>query len=300
MEKSVFVNPEIIEEICIGASGAELAVVVDKRKEYVLKVAAPNGRHIEGYTKEYSFYQLNRSLRFSFTPEVVYMEDHLEHGIILVMQCYKPISISEWSKELQFRAVDLCAMLNSVHPDKISSIAHFVPTKIDSDFAANSYKLWKTVLSQHESIFDERILGEIYKNIDIVCPILNEEPYYTCHGDFHPENILLDEGKLIICDWQNIGIGKSIGDISFFISRGTNLGVNIDSDELLDYYCEKLSEYKSVKIKKSNLLKERYASNVLNTLLFWAYHLNNCSREKVALHFNEMVKGYYFLTDNSV
>jgi len=296
--KSVFAHVEKIERIYTGASGAELFAIVAGGNEYVLKTASPIGRHIADYQRECSFYELNRTLRLSFAPEIVYMENHPEHGIIIVMKRYKSISHNEWDRELQFRAVDLCAELNSVPTESVSGLACFVPAVIDPDFTQKSYSEWKTVLSQHRGEFDDLILDEIYKNICLVCPVLNSEPHYVCHGDFHSENILMDDDRLMLCDWQNVGIGKCIGDISFFISRSIGFGINVNPDELLDHYCEMLSIKKAFEIKKSVLLKERYASSVLNIFSFWAYHLKKCSREKVAMYFDEMVKGYTYLVNN--
>ena len=295
---SVFAHVEKHEKIYTGASGAQLYVIAADGKEYVLKTAAPGGRHMEEYKKEYAFYELNHTLRLPFAPEVVYMENHARHGIILVMKRYRPIAHSEWGRELQFRAVDLCAEFNSVPADKLASIARFSPAAIDPIFTEKPYREWKTVLGQHRGEFDDSILDEIYKYIGLACPVLNGEPHYACHGDFHPENILMDGNRLVICDWQNVNIGKSIGDITFFISRGLGFGININADDLLDYYCGRLSQRKGIPIEKAALLKERYAATLLNVFSFWAYHLKNCSVERVAAQFDEMAKAYHYLVHN--
>lgn len=299
MDKKIIEKFEKTEKINTGASGAELYFINDRENEYVLKIASQNGKHIKEYEKEYSFYKLNQSLQLPFVPKVVYIEYHAQHGIILLLKRYKPILHNEWDKKMQFRAVDLCAKLNSIPINNLSGLVKFTPMEINREFSKNSYNEWKFVLSQHKGDFDELILENIYKDLDLVCPYLNNPPQYVCHGDFHPENILMDNDNLLICDWQNIGIGKCIGDISFFISRGMGFGININSDELLDFYCERLSVYKGMPINKSALLKERYAAALLNIFSFWAYYLKDANKERVAAQYDEMVKAYNFLTSNS-
>ena len=83
-----------------------------------------------------------------------------------------------------------------------------------------------------------------------------------------------------------------------FYALNLGFGININSDALLDHYCEKLSGYKGIPIEKSILLKERHAATLLNIFSFWAYHLKNCKRERVAAQFDEMVKAYHYLVRN--
>ncbi|MFT3950407.1 MAG: aminoglycoside phosphotransferase family protein [Oscillospiraceae bacterium] len=302
INRQVFQEIILAEQINVGASGAKLFKVIDGNKSFVLKLAHKSFHDdkslVASYKKELEFYQLNRTLEIPYVPETVYSEIHDEYGCILVMKYYPPVEHHQWSEELQKNAVDLCARLNSISLESVSPL-HLPQNKIEIDwtFTEKSYQEWKLVLSQHEGRFDTKMLDEIYANIDIVCPILNNEPHYVCHGDFHPENMLHDGDKLYICDWQNIQIGKCIGDISFFISRGIGFGINMNADDLLDYYCERLSKYRGMNISKTVLLREKHASTVLNTFSFWAYYLKNCSYERVAGQFNDMVNSYKYLVD---
>lgn len=125
--------------------------------------------------------------------------------------------------------------------------------------------------------------------------MLNAEPHSICHGDYHPENILSDGKNLLICDWQNIGIGKGIGDISFFISRALGFGIPMDEDSILDYYCQQLSLYRNKPVDKEVLLKEKAAANLLTTFSFWADYLQNSPIDRVAPIYRGMVQSYEFL-----
>ncbi|MBQ4591356.1 MAG: aminoglycoside phosphotransferase family protein [Clostridia bacterium] len=291
------------EPITVGAGGAKLWKITYKNQRYVLKHAHPSfscdPEWFEGYHKEFEFYKLKESLRFPFLPNIIHAELHGVYGILLLMDCYESIPHEQWTPNDQMKAVDLCARMNSLDTALLSGLnLHFCKTVIDRNFTEKAYEDWKFVFGQHRGRFDEALLNEIYRNIDMVCPILNAEPYYVCHGDFHPDNLLTDGEQLYICDWQNLSIGKCIGDISFFLGRGIGFGIPMEADELLNYYCTKLSEYMGTPIDKTTLLKEKYASTVLTTLSFWAHYLRDCSAERVAVQFDDMVTAYKYLCEH--
>lgn len=54
------------------------------------------------------------------------------------------------------------------------------------------------------------------------------------HGDFHCDNLLLDER--VVCDWQNIYLGTSAGDLAFFLSRLSADGVSLNMDTRMRSY----------------------------------------------------------------
>ena len=292
-EKKVWKDVVSCVPITLGASGARLFTVTDGEKQYVLKMAHESfhcdEERLQSYRKEYAFYRLNQNLQLPYVPVVVYAEEHPVYGILLVMKHYETVAHEQWDLELQKKAVDLCARLNCVPVDALDALGiQWNPARIDAEFTRNSYQAWIEVLDEHEGRFDRNVLDEIYKNLEAVCPVLNSEPQYICHGDYHPENILSDGENLYICDWQGITIGKCVGDISFFLSRGMGMGISMDADTLLSYYCERLSEYKGMEINPEILQKERSASALLTTFSFWAFYLKGASCESVAGHFAEM------------
>lgn len=293
----VFTNVVTYEPITIGAGGAKVYIVTDGEKKYVLK-HMPKYLHTDknidnSYEKELHFYEFNESLRFPYIPNSIFHENSNEHGIVLVMDYYSPIKKESWNLNLQKQAVDLCAKINSIPINKIDPLKlQHQKIEINKESTQKSYQDWKFVLNQHKEKFEDKVLDEIYENIELVCPILNSDPYCLCHGDFHPENILYDGKQMFVCDWQGINIGKSISDISFFISRGRGMGIDMKEEQLLDYYCERVSLYKNKNIDKEILLKEKYASTVLCIFSFWAQYLKNSSFEKVAIQYNEMVDAF--------
>ncbi|MGW3950433.1 phosphotransferase family protein [Streptomyces sp. NPDC004752] len=62
------------------------------------------------------------------------------------------------------------------------------------------------------------------------------QPVFT-HGDCHVGNLLHSAGSLVLCDWQQAGIGRAVSDLSFLSVRATPAGVTIPS-ALIDAYLE--------------------------------------------------------------
>ena len=73
------------------------------------------------------------------------------------------------------------------------------------------------------------------------------------------------------------------------------MGINIDSEKLLSYYAERLSQYTGKETDTETLEKERCASSLLVTFSFWADYLHNADFIKVKLHYDEMVNAAKFL-----
>ena len=292
-EKRVWEKVESCEKISVGASGAELFLVSSPGKKYVLKAAGKQGERNEdvmkSFRREYEFYRLARELGLSFVPELLHAENHPEYGIVLVLKAYEQIPHAAWNSELQKAAMDLGARVNSLPVKALAPLGLLrEPVRMDEEAARNSYRSWLEILSEHEGRFDRRVLDVIYRKIGEVCPILNSEPLYVCHGDFHPENVLRDGKNLLLCDWQNIHIGKSAEDFSFFLSRGQGFGIPMEEEELLEYYCERLSMYTCRRIEPETVRMERDASMLLTTFSCWAYYLRKASYESVAIHFRNM------------
>lgn len=295
-EKGLWKNSVKYEPITLGAGGAKIFLVhaAECGNDFVLKVANTecgcDQTHFDLCKKEYDFYKLNESLKLPYVPEIVYSENHKDFGIILVMKRYTPIAHEQWNIDLQKQAIDLCARFNSLPVDEFAKAGIvWKPVEISSETAEASCKLWSEVLSEHEGRFDCELLEIISKKLDSVCAVLNSEPHHVCHGDFHQENLLLDDtGKLYLCDYQAVTIGKGVSDLAFFISRGLGFGIPLNDDQLLSYYCECLSKYSGTAVKITTLKQERAASTLLNTFLFWAYFLKGTSYESVAVHYEEM------------
>ena len=78
----------------------------------------------------------------------------------------------------------------------------------------------------------------------------NNEDCVLIHGDFHWENLLkTDDGRICVCDWQNVGIGGASEDLSFFMSRLATDGIQIELDKILDMYANAVKELSGKTLK---------------------------------------------------
>lgn len=299
-EKGIMMQVQSIEPITVGASGAKLFHITADNKRYVLKVAHESFHHNQNmqnsYLRELAFNQTVKHEEFPFIPKVIYAEHHPKYGVILVMERYSSIPYKDWTVTMQKKAMDVCAAIHSISPSRLESL-HLQrdEVRINEADAYHSFLEWCSVMQEHEGKFSKQRVEEIYNNIEIVCPILNKKPHDICHGDFHPDNLLYDGNQIYVCDWQGINIGKGIGDFSFFITRGTGFGLELNEAELLEYYCERLSLYKGESVDKNTIWKERYAASLLTTFLFWAEYLHHSTWERVAEPYQEMLTAYEFL-----
>mmetsp|Transcript_1885 Transcript_1885/g.2876 ORF Transcript_1885/g.2876 Transcript_1885/m.2876 type:complete len:377 (-) Transcript_1885:11-1141(-) len=70
-----------------------------------------------------------------------------------------------------------------------------------------------------------------------------EEAYTLIHGDFHPANMMLRDGKLVILDFEVMGIGNGAQDVGQFLMSHTSVeNRRVNEDEFLHTYYNALVE----------------------------------------------------------
>ena len=57
-------------------------------------------------------------------------------------------------------------------------------------------------------------LAAALDRIEPILPLLEVPEPVICHGDFHPGNLLVDDGSVGVIDWTDAGIGDRHGDIA--------------------------------------------------------------------------------------
>lgn len=300
-KKGIFIDIISVTPINLGASGAKLIDVTDRKGHYVIKHTDPSLREndsniLSSYEREMEFYSLFQENISLPIPKVIYIERNSDYGSIIVFLYYKQIEFSIWNKDLLLKAIDFCAKLHSLDTNLIKRFGfQFKHISPDSNELHNSLNEWHYVLNQHDGYFDKEILNTIHKKFNSICNILNSPPYNICHGDFHANNILLDNEDIVVCDWQCVGIGKGAGDISFFISRGKAEGIVMDEDNLIGYYCERLSNYTKTEINKGDIYYVINASTVFTSFMYWAYYLKNADLNTVSEVYNKMINSFISL-----
>ena len=120
--------------------------------------------------------------------------------------------------------------------------------------------------------------------------IVQPEKRVITHGDFHRENMLTDEsGNLLICDWQGIKIGGESEDLSFFMSRLSADGINIDPKCFAENYAKMVLELNGETIDPEPILKHIDAANVITTFMYWHYFLHGNPEERVREVYVKMI-----------
>lgn len=297
VNKQVFFDVIDVSILNTGASGAKLYGVTDRSGKYVVKlskrITSNNDDTLYCYKTEYNFYTLMKDLDLDI-PRVVYSEESNEYGYILIFPFYKSISISEWGSDNQLRAMNLIAKLHSIDVEKVSKKLniHYKKIEINTNELKAGLNEWYSILGLFPDDFDIRKIKPIYNNFDNVCDVLNSGINCVCHGDFHADNMLLDNGRMILSDWQNINIGSGAGDISFFISRGKSSGLIMNEAELIDYYCKRFYYYSHVNIKKEEIYQIINASNVFTSFIHWPFYLKGANIDRIRDIYENMLNSF--------
>ena len=57
-------------------------------------------------------------------------------------------------------------------------------------------------------------LGDALARVEALAPRLRDAPAVVCHGDFHPLNVLVEDGAMSVIDWSDAGLGDRHGDVA--------------------------------------------------------------------------------------
>lgn len=298
-----------VKRLVLGQSGADVYEVDEKYVlKYIRKENFENKERFETYRKEGLFYQ-EMNGKMECLPDIIELQNK-EDEILILIKKYQMLDRRCLKKEILARVVRALVMIHSTEiPDflakqrKVSDVAQETTQKTDrnvkiltsvqiQEFISN----WKSVLSEHPGMFDEDLLTEIAESINAIITWQDGGEAVLIHGDFHMDNVLQDEdGNIVICDWQGVGIGNAASDLSFFISRLRSDGVNIEEENLVDLYVDAIREQTGIIVEKGRVLMYMYASSLLTAFVFWHAYLHGSSTERVANIYEEMEKSFSML-----
>lgn len=258
-----------------------LYAVYDSAGEYVVKSAMES--------REYEFYRCNQALKLPFVPPILHIEKDTAQGYVLVMKKFSSIAHADWDSARQNAAVDICARLNSLNPAIFPGLPRDCAA-IDPRTAENAHCTWLEVVHRHPGKFDEHILQIICARLNEAKAALNAVPLCLCHGDFHPDNLVSDGERLYLIDWQSLHMGRGAGEISFFISRGSDFGIPMDEGALFDCYAQRVSAYTGQSVSVERLMRAHDASSLLTAFVHWPHYLLEASCERTAGVFERMIR----------
>lgn len=281
--------------ITIGASGA---YVYDIDNKYIAKYAQKtedNSKTYNMFVKEYYFLQMLNGKCYEFLPTVVFQTIN-QNEILIVMQKYAAIKPNSWDNRLMNEAMRLCARINSINIEDHALIIHDADYGSDSDTYPLQVSLenWLLLQRRFPDHIDAQLIKTMYENFTSI-KLSAEQlaiPKTLCHGDFHPENFLFNGDTLVICDWQNVNKGKGISDVAFFISRGIDMGMTINTNMLIEEYHKAMLEITNKEIELSDLHRSLAASDFYVAFKFWAEYLQSSDINRVLNIYNSMVNSY--------
>lgn len=272
-----------------GKSGAR---VYDIGGECVLKqiyrAELGNDELYEAYRKEARWYA-DGGAGLGCLPEVLDLRS-TEEEISILMKRYQMLSRQEINSGLLEK---IMRSLASVHVSEIPPLfmqkRH--PTQpLSEEQIRASVEGWRAVLDEHPGVFDSALLECIAEGINRIISWHSSEEVVLSHGDFHWDNLLIDnEGRIIICDWQGVEAGAASGDLSFFFGRLRGDGIQLKEQEIVEAYGREIRRLSGKRVTWEEIDGHIRAANVITSFTCWHEYLHGSGEEKVKEIYEKMV-----------
>lgn len=273
-------------QIRSGKSGAEVWEIEGKYVlKYVQRAKLPESGVFALYQNEARFYQffgqnLNRRA-LACLPKVLEVQVS-EDAILILMKKYNELSRNGISEELLRKIMGALAVIHTQDIPAFLRREQKQPGYLKEDQIEYCLAGWRSVLAEHPGVFNEGILTDTAAKINEIIGWHHEEEQVLSHGDFHWDNLLLDEnGDVVICDWQSVNDGGASGDISFFLSRLGADGINIEPERVVKLYCQERFQRTGENISKEDMIRHMNAANVITSFQFWHQYLHGSACERV-------------------
>ncbi len=281
---------EKVRKINIGQSGADVFELEGSRiLKHVVRDRIDNGM-FDTYVKEALFYQ--SECPKSYLPEVEKIEMSPDE-IVLVMKKYKNPDRKDFSEELLGKITNVLASIHTTSAPAFLTEDDIKTEVMTKEDIAECVKGWLDILDEHPGMFDSAVIDNISQNINDIIGWHDSEKRVLSHGDFHWDNILTDDnGRILVCDWQNVGLRGASDDLSFFMSRLGADGISVDSHSLLTRYALEYNRLTGETLAADELERHIKTSNVITSFRFWHIYLHGSDTERVRDIFDKMVSDY--------
>lgn len=281
------------EQIKIGQSGA---AVYDIGGTYILKHVLRENVESEElfctYRKEALFYRNADGNQRKFLPEILDVRSSEQEIAILMKKYRRPIR-EEISSGLLPKIMRTLARVHTGNIPLFLRQNRAEAEPLPEVQIQESLRGWRTVLSEHPGSLEEKTLPEIAEKINAVIRWHGSEEPMLTHGDFHWDNLLMNEnGDILICDWQNVSVGGASGDISFLLSRLSADGITVDAQRTLAFYAEAVFELTRKSIDLEAVLGHMAAANLITSFQFWHQYLHGSPVERVRGIYDAMRKDF--------
>lgn len=282
-----YLDVHSVGSIGLGQSGAKVYRLDENRiAKHVQRRLLQSDEAWEKYRRESLFYDCYSGAAHSFLPQVDYNELR-EDELLLIMQAYQPVHQARMSQpDMLERALEALAQIHALPVPAFLSAGESRPVHLEPDALKRCHQGWFSVLQEHPGRFSLDDLQTVAENINPVNTRLFAPRLALCHGDFHCENLLTDDlGRIIVCDWQNCGVGDVTGDVSFLLSRLSADGYPLDAARALETYCRHASIPDAAPLDSQMRL-----ANLNTTFLFWHEYLHGSPEDRVRQLFDHMVE----------
>ena len=157
-----------------------------------------------------------------------------------------------WEKSQSYASAcwaQTLAKINKISTDEVKIAADESDTSPDtktSQFSSTEKVNWDPLLIEIINASIKSVSWKTYQSQ------LSTSTFTLVHGDFHPANMLWvpSTKRLVMLDWENIGIGSGPQDCAQFLISHTNPSIRATIEEKLmkDYY-EELTSDSDIKIE---------------------------------------------------
>ena len=254
--------------------------------KHVVRDRIDNGM-FDTYVKEALFYQ--SECPRSYLPQVQKVEIFPDE-IGIVMKKYDSPDKSDLNEDLLRKIAGVLACIHSGPVPEFLVNDDIKPDVFSKDDIAECVKGWHSILDEHPGEFDDSPIDIISHNINDIISRHASEKKLLSHGDFHWDNILTDEdGTLIVCDWQGVGVRGASNDLSFFMSRLNADGISVDSHSFLTWYALEYNRLTGEDVKADELERHIKAANIITSYRYWHMYLHGNDTERVREIYDRMV-----------
>lgn len=272
-----------------GKSGAR---VYDIGGEYVLKqiygAELGNDELYEAYRKEARWYA-EGGAGLGCLPEVLDLRSTNDE-ISILMKRYQALSRQEINAELLEKIMRTLASVHAAEIPPFLNGKQYTARPLLEEQIRVSVEGWRTVLDEHPGAFDWGPLERIAKEINNIILWHGLEEAVLSHGDFHWDNLLMDnQGRIIICDWQGVGTGAASGDLSFFFGRLRGDGIQVNEQEIFETYGREIRQLSGKKVTWEEVDGHIRAANVITSFTCWHQYLHGSSEGRVREIYGKMV-----------
>ncbi len=282
------------EALTEGVSGSSTYRLHMPHADVILKVTnslSPTYM-IERARREVAFYRNSSLVAPLPIPQLLGAFDESDVGCALLLLAYEPMkNASQWNRQDYLEVVDQLARFHSIFWDKIETLAGCTWLRPLSEEpgieCCSPLPAWQKLREAHPEALAEFTEKQIEEALGLASNLLTELkalPLTLCHNDFHTGNLLTQDGRILWADWQEVGKGYGVNDLSFLHQRA-----EIPPDrEVIRAYQKRLEIETSQSIPCEAIWRGVAASELWTRMNHWPNYLIDGSSDRVHFHIHRI------------